>query len=373
MGEGPEPVLEGSTQAIPLRSVLDFLNNGQQRGRLSLEVGPDRVRFALAGGRIQAVVSPTTTPDRVAACLAPELADLAPLLSITLGEHQDASMAGLVKLLERSLSDPGRLRALLRVQSAVLTYGALLSPPGRFTFEPDAVLPPMFQAFPLQLSLPALVVEGVRACESTDDLDLARWRPLIYARHSPRGGNLDRTGLSAAAIRIHALLDGQQDLATVAGRAGLDLAEVAQVIRGLELTGLVELKTAMAHHLIVLLEDDPRTVALVQGVLGPEGDGYPLKHVRDRVAVQLLLRRHPSALVLMAMDHGEHEALYQALKDHAPPATRFVGIRHLEDEAELGRLDALGLDGILHRPLTEPDLRATVNHLLRTGAMAGVA
>src|SRR5258705_2863852 len=63
IGESNESVLEGSTEVFPLRTVLDFLNNGQQRGRLSLEIGQDRVRFVVGGGRIQAVVSPTTTAD----------------------------------------------------------------------------------------------------------------------------------------------------------------------------------------------------------------------------------------------------------------------------------------------------------------------
>jgi hypothetical protein len=86
-----------------------------------------------------------------------------------------------------------------------------------------------------------------------------------------------------------------------------------------------------------------------------------------------LLRRNPSALVLMALDYGEHETLYQAMKEHAPTSTRFVGIRRVDDEGELARLDALGLDGVLQRPLAESDLRATVKHLLCAGAMAGVS
>src|SRR3954469_11561969 len=76
MGESGESVLEGSTEVFPLRTVIDFLNNGQQRGRLALAIDQDRVRFVLGGGRIQAVVSPTTRADRLAPFLPPDLADL---------------------------------------------------------------------------------------------------------------------------------------------------------------------------------------------------------------------------------------------------------------------------------------------------------
>src|SRR4051812_37668211 len=47
VGEEHESVLEGSTEPFPVRTVLDFLNNGQQRGRLTVEIGKDRVRFLL--------------------------------------------------------------------------------------------------------------------------------------------------------------------------------------------------------------------------------------------------------------------------------------------------------------------------------------
>src|SRR5262249_30979880 len=141
VGEVHDPLLEGMITSFPLFSVLDFLNNHQQAGRLTLEAGDDRVRFALCGGRVQAVYSPTIRPDRLERLLPAELSDLSPLLALTLSEHQDASMAGLVKLLERSLSDPRRLRALLRFQSAVLTYHAGTGEPGKFAFEGVTALP----------------------------------------------------------------------------------------------------------------------------------------------------------------------------------------------------------------------------------------
>ncbi|HWE37804.1 MAG TPA: response regulator [Isosphaeraceae bacterium] len=361
VGEVHDAALEGDSAVFPVRAVLDFLNNNQQAGRLTLEQGKDRIKFVVGGGRIQAVFAPTMGPDRIDGDLPADLADLAPLLAMTLGEHQDASMAGLVKMLERSLSDPRRLRALLRSQAAILLVRALTGEPGRFAFEPRGASPPMFQAFPLQASLPALAVEGVRRCEPI--VDPAAWASLVFARQAAKGGNLDRAGLAPGDLRILSLCDGTRALAGVAEGAGVAPAEAAAVARGLELAGLLERRSATAGASVLLLDDDPETARTVQATLGD--NGHQVKAVRDRVGAQLLLRRNRFDLILLALDRPEHDAFFRACKEQVPASTRFVGIAGIEDESELSRLDAMGLDGVLHRPVTEADLKATVDHLLR--------
>lgn len=362
VGEVHDALLEGTTGSFSLQAVLDFLNNQQETGRLTLEVGQDRVRFALAGGRVQAVYSPTIGPDRIASRLPAELDELGPLLALTLGEQQDASMSGLIKLLERSLSDPRRLRALLRFQAACLTYLAATGPPGKFAFEGSAGLPPMFQAFPLQFSVPALIVEGTRL--NGPGPDPGEWQPLVFARRSPRGGNPDRAGMSPAAIKIHTLLDGVRNLGEVASQAGLDPADVAAVARGLELAGIIERRAAAACAAILAVEDDPETIRVIRQVLGTDPERCQLKIVPDRIAAQLLLRRQSFHLIILAMDRAEQETFFRSCKQHHNDGTRYVGILNIQEEAELARLDALGLDGVLHRPLGERDLAATVDHLL---------
>jgi CheY-like chemotaxis protein len=271
-------------------------------------------------------------------------------------------MAGLVKMLERSLSDPRRLRSLLRFQAAVLTHRATTGEPGKFAFERVAGLPPMFQAFPLQLSVTALVVEGSRYCE--DGLDTHDWEKLVFARQTPRGGNPDRTGLAPAVIKIHALLDGSHSVGEVAQTSGLDLAEVAAIVRGLERAGLVERRAPASSHSILVMEDDPETLRLIHQVLGTEGANYQLKAVQDRIAAQLLLRRQAFQLVILAMDRPEQEGFFRACKQQNTNGTRYVGILNIDEEGELARLDALGLDGVIHRPVNETNLVATVNHLI---------
>jgi CheY-like chemotaxis protein len=252
---------------------------------------------------------------------------------------------------------------LLRFQAAALTYLTTTGPPGQFAFERAPGLPPMFQAFPLQCSLPALVVDGSRLCGP--GLDPGEWEKLAFARQSPRGGNPDRAGMSPAAIKIHTLLDGVRSLGEVAHQSGLDLAEVVAVARGLELAGLVERRAPSGCDPILVVEDDPETIRVIRQVLGAEADRYQLKIVHDRIAAQLLLRRQAFHLVLLALDRAEQEAFFRACKQHQANGTRYVGILNIQDDAELARLDALGLDGVLHRPLSEKDLAATVNHLLQ--------
>jgi DNA-binding response OmpR family regulator len=363
VGEVQDAVLEGTTESFPLHSLLDFLNNQQQQGRLTLELGKDRLRFALGAGRVQAVYSPTMSPDRLAGLLPAELSDLGPLLGLTLGEQHDALMAGLVKLLERSLSDPKRLRALLRFQASVLTYQAMTGETGKFAFENVTSLPPMFLAFPLSLSVPALVVEGSRRSEPEPAAE--DWDQLVFARHIPRGGNADRAGLPPAAIKIHTLLDGARSLGDTARHSGMELSEVAAIVRGLERARLVERRAPMSSDSILVLDDDPETVRLIRQVLGAEGANYQLQIVHDRIAAQLLLRRQSFELVILAMDRPEEERFFLACKQQRAGRTRYVGVLSIHEEAELIRLDRMGLDGVLHRPLGERDLMATVNHLLQ--------
>jgi CheY-like chemotaxis protein len=269
----------------------------------------------------------------------------------------------LLKMLERSLADPRRLRSLLRFQAACLTYLATTSAPGAFAFERMAGLPPMFQAFPLQCSMSALVVDGSRHCAPA--LDPREWERLVFARQSPRGGNPDRAGMSPAAIKVHTLLDGVRSLGEIAPHCGFEAAEVAAIARGLELAGLVERRAPAGCDPILVVEDDPETIRVIRQVLGEDTDRYQLKIVHDRIAAQLLLRRQEFHLVLLALDRAEQEAFFRSCKQQPTNGTRFVGILNIQEEDELARLDALGLDGVLHRPLGESDLAATVKHLLR--------
>jgi DNA-binding response OmpR family regulator len=98
-----------------------------------------------------------------------------------------------------------------------------------------------------------------------------------------------------------------------------------------------------------------------------------LKLVRDRIGAQLLLRRQRFDLILIGLDRPDQEPTLSTCRDLCPESTRIVGLVGLTDEEELNRLDTMGLDGILHRPLAEADLNATVDHLVGSPGKAAVA
>jgi DNA-binding response OmpR family regulator len=105
-------------------------------------------------------------------------------------------------------------------------------------------------------------------------------------------------------------------------------------------------------------------VRLIREVLGPEGANYQLKIVHDRITAHLMLRRQKCQLVMLAMDSAEQEAFFLTCKHQNTNGTRFIGILRIDEEGELARLDAMGLDGVIHRPVNQTNLVATVNHLL---------
>jgi CheY-like chemotaxis protein len=207
-------------------------------------------------------------------------------------------------------------------------------------------------------------VEGLRCCEPP--ANAGEWASQICARQNPRGGNPDRAGLAPSAIKIHTLLDGVRTLGEVAQQSGLDLSEVVATVQALELAGLVDRRAPSSATSILVVEDDPDTIRLIRGTFGPEGSNHQLKIVQDRIAAQLLLRRQAFQLVILAMDRPEQEHFFRACKLQHANGTRYVGILNIEQESELARLDAMGLDGVMHRPLTESDLSSTINHLLCT-------
>ena len=74
---------------------------------------------------------------------------------------------------------------------------------------------------------------------------------------------------------------------------------------------------------------------------------------------------------MLALESTEQVAFYRSCRAQAPAHTKFVRILRVEDGG-LARVDAMNLDGVVHRPVADADLKATVSHLLAARQAAGV-
>jgi CheY-like chemotaxis protein len=344
--EAPEEAaLSGSCEAFGLREILDLLNNGAKTGALEVEAERDRYRFFLAEGRIQVVLTDGFNPAEVAATLPPGLRDLAPILNFTAG-GASAQIDGLVDLLDKNVLDQRMLRSLLRHQAAYLSRQCFTGSPKAFRFEADLAAPSLYTRLPLEMSLAALLVQGSLVCPK--EKLLPRTQGTVYVRRGQRGGNLDRTGLSANHMRVLSVLESPRSPETVAEEIGLPEDEVIRVLDGLLLAEWIHATTQSQARQVLVLEDDPASAQMLRELFPPDSPNYTGRVVRDELGLQLLIKRNQPDAVLLSLDDESHRELAVSLRAAENlKASKFIGLTSPESEREAAKLE---LDALVERP-----------------------
>jgi CheY-like chemotaxis protein len=369
-----ETALNGSFKSFTLREVLDFLNNSGKKGMVEVAADHARIWFFLESGRIQAVVANAVDPAEVADTLPETLQDLAPLLKFTLGGEFSSQVDGLVELLNKKVLDPRMLRALLRHQAAYLALRCFRGTVKDFTFEAQRDVPPLFRKIPLDISLAALLVEAALTCP---DQALPQQNEQVrYVRHGQRGQNLDRTGLTAQHMKILGYLADPVTLPTLAQRAGLQNDEVRRVLYGFQLAEWVQSNEQGESRFIVALEPDRTGGARLRELLNRPHSPYTGKVVRDRLGIQLLVKRNKPDAILVCADSDDHCSLLRELRGWKELAgVKFVGIVPPAKNAAAGtteKIKSLGLDATLERPYIDQDVLETLGRLFGQGGTTAV-
>jgi CheY-like chemotaxis protein len=298
-----ESVFSGSFAAFSLREVLDFLNNGSKSGILEVEAENARIRFHLDQGRIQGVFAVGLGPEVIQSFITqlPEsLAQLAPVLKMTIGGNSSHQFSGLVQLLDHKVLDPRLLRKLLRFQASMLTWFACTQNRISFRFDLSQGQQTLPADLPLDCSLLSLLVEASIHTELTDQCVRENW---IYARRAIRGQNLDRAGLSARHLALMTALAQPKNDRQLADSLQWDLTEVRQVLRGFLLAELVEGGEAEESSNFLILEPDQRRAEGLKLLAEQTDKAYRGDVVRDDLTLKLLLKRkQPVAVFFSAED-----------------------------------------------------------------------
>ncbi len=292
--------LSGDFQGFSLREVLDFLNNGEKVGMLEVETDRNRVLIFLRQGRVQAITASGVDPEAVTRLLPESLRNLAPILKLTVGGGSCSQIDGLVQLLDNKVLDPRLLRKLLRHQAAVLLLHAFTRELRSFRFEAGRPSPALHERLSLDSSTVALLVEAALRCP---DEELPESPPeRMYVRRAIRGQNLDRAGLSPQHQKIMSSLAEARSLTELAEQMSWETDEVRRVLYGLWLADLVDVQTRVAGHCAVVLETDTAVALRLREAASTTDCPWNLKVVRDRLSLQLVLKRHRPDVLVVSVD-----------------------------------------------------------------------
>ena len=129
-------------------------------------------------------------------------------------------------------------------------------------------------------------------------------------------------------------------------KLGWDTDEVRRVVRGFELADLVERQQGICGRRVVILETDGEAAVRLRDATQQNKCGHSIKVVRDRLSLQLVLRRNKPDAIVLAVDSELGQQLCRELRENAQAldGIRWVSI-YGENQEVWGHWDA-----VLHRP-----------------------
>ncbi len=363
-----EAALTGTLAYFGLRELLDFLNNGRKVGVLEVEADRTRIRFHLDKGRIQGVYASGIDGaqiDEMVNRLPKSLANLAPVMKMTIGGRSCAEVDGFVQLLDQKVLDPRLMTKLLRYQAAMLVRYAFTQQLKLFRFEAGHIENTLHKNLPLDISLLALLVEG---CIHGEAENQAGGQNETFVRRAIRGQNLDRAGLSARHMKVLNALSDPKGTDELSASLGWDEDEVRQVLAGFEMAELVERRAQAVAGQFVVYEPDSVQAQALRSSLEDSDNRYSGKVVRDKLAMQLVLKRSvPHTLIFSVDEDASCELIRQLFATENPNAARVKRIAIASgDSNDTNWEERLGFtpDDVISRPCTAELMFRSMDRLL---------
>ncbi len=352
-----DATLSGTLGCFSLREVVDFLNNGRKCGVLTLEADRVRIRFHLSRGRIQGVDASglgSEQIDDMVDHLPDSIRSLAPVLRMTIHGRSCAEVDGFVQLLDQKVLDPRLMKRLLRFQAAMLVRNAFEHDSGSFHFESVGNSNMLQKNLPLDISLLALLVEAaVLRGGETETQDEAS---TMYVRRAIRGQNLDRAGLSARHMKVLNLLAEPKSMDELVVALGWELSEIRQVLDGFHRAELIEQRQQAVAGQFVVFEPDAAAAESLRSSLEQSDNRYVGKVVRDRLALQLVLKRSvPHTLIFDGDSHASCQligSLFATQNAKAASVRRIAIVNDVAGEVDWQSRVGFRPHEVLSRPCT---------------------
>jgi hypothetical protein len=288
---------------------------------------------------------------------------------MTVGGQSCAEVGGFVQLLDQKVLDPRLLSKLLRFQAAMLIRLGFTRQLTAFRFESSHRSSVLADSLPLNISLLGLLVEG--SLYGKRDPQSVDHEHTIYHRRAIRGQNLDRAGLSARHMKILNLLSSPRGVGDLADQLQWDADEVIRVLDGFVLAELVEQRERVHSESFVAFEPDPNHATQLRNSLATAPCSYEGKVVRDRLALQLVLKRSIPECLFFAADSPESCKVIHELRSSGHPALGSIrwiaiGSDRNSDGSPVDWPGRLGFapDEIMPRPCTGELIHRVMDRIL---------
>jgi len=320
MGESD---MAGNFACFRLREIIDMINNGSKKGVLTVETETCRVQIHVDRGRIQAVTANGLDPQYVVSRMPESLAELAPVVKLTVGGRHGAEVDGLLGLMNNKMLDPRLLRKLLRLQAAILMRLCFTETASQFRFDRDIPAPELFKKLPLESSLLAILVESALICD-VDELPECG-SAEGYQRKAIRGQNLDRSGLSGRHMQFMNLVAEPTGVGELAEKLQWHEEEARRVAHGFEMAELVEKVSLQEKTKVLGVVTNSDQALKVRSFYQQSNTEVNGKLVRDAGGLRLLLKRARPDVLLLEMGEESQQLLEEfaeLLND-----VRVIGIR----------------------------------------------
>ena len=190
-------------------------------------------------------------------------------------------------------------------------------------------------------------------------------------RRAIRGQNLDRAGLTARHMNVLNALSEPRDTQELVQTLGWDTTEVRQVLHAFELAELVERRSHAIAGKFVVYEPNAHHAQSLRNSLEESDNRYSGKVVRDKLALQLVLKRMiPHTLVFAGDDEDAYALIRKTLENH-PSASQIKFIVVTDDRSQSANLNkrfGFTIEETLTYPYTAEKLFAAMDRLLAEGS-----
>jgi hypothetical protein len=202
-----------------------------------------------------------------------------------------------------------------------------------------------------------------------DDSEPSEPDGCSYVRRAIRGQNLDRAGLAARHMKILNLLSEPKDAGELAESLGWNADEVRQVLSALVMAELVEQRSHAVAGQFAVFEPDAGNAQNLRASLEDSDNRYIGKVVRDKLALQLVLKRSvPHTLVFAGDDDSACQLVEKLFATQNPKAAsvRRIALVGNEGPQDIDWHSRVGFrpNEVIARPCTAESLFRAMDRLL---------